>query len=165
MRLNVDHYRRILTEKRLLDEEVIKTTGLSKMTYDWILDNGFIECETLERIADAIGCKVGDILRPDFDGCTENAIEWIKDGERATLTLSQRRTISRVKRLAAKYPERCKILVENKDGSVYAHIPTSWIKISPPRELTESQIEVAKENLLKAQTVGRNRGQISTKSV
>lgn len=149
MRLNVDHYRRILAEKRLLDEEVIKVTGLSKMTYDWILDNGFIECETLERIADAIGCKVGDILRPDFDGCIKNAIEWIKDEERATLTLSQRRTISRVKRLAAKYPEQCKILAENKDGSVYAHIPTSWIRINPEMNLTEEQRERKAEAIRK----------------
>lgn len=54
MRLNVDSYRCILAEKRLSDAEVVKSTGLSERTYKWILENGFIECETLERIADAM---------------------------------------------------------------------------------------------------------------
>lgn len=139
MRLNVDYYRRILTEEGITDSEVVKSTGLSKKTYEWILKNGFIECETLERIADAIGRKVGDILKPDYEGYSENVIEWVKDEERATLTLSQRRTISRVKRFATQYPDQCQILAENEDGSVYAHIPVSWIKINPPRELSEEQ--------------------------
>lgn len=143
MRLDVDNYRRILNEKKLLDEEVIKATGLAKKTYEWILKNGFIESETLERIADAIDCKVGDILKadplPKDEKCTENMIEWVKNEERATLTLSQRRTISRVKKLAKSHPKECHILVENEDGSVYAHIPVSWIKINPSRELSEEQ--------------------------
>lgn len=162
MRLNVDCYRRILAEKRLSDVEVIKSTGLSERTYKWILENGFIECETLERIADAVGCQVGDILKPDYDGYAENVIEWVKDDNRATLSLSQRRTISRVKQLAEQYPEECQIVAENKDGSVYAHIPVSWVKISPPREMTETQLEQARKNLLNARTVGHNQGQIST---
>lgn len=147
MRLNTDNYQRILNEKRLSDEEVIKTTGLSKRTYEWILKNGFIECETLERIADAIDCKVVDILKPDYEGYAENVIEWVKDGERATLSLSQRRTISRVKQLAKSHPKECQILAENKDGSVYAHIPVSWIRINPSRELSEEQRQQIAERL------------------
>lgn len=141
MRLNVDSYRCILAEKRLSDAEVVKSTGLSERTYKWILENGFIECETLERIADAVSCKVGDILKPDYEGYTENVIEWVKDGDQATLSLSQRRTISRVKQLAEQYPDQCQILAENKDGSLYAHLPVSWIRINPGMELTEEQRE------------------------
>lgn len=141
MRLNVDNYRRILNEKQLSDEEVIKATGLSKRTYEWILNNGPAECDTLERIADAIGCPSGEIVRPDYDGFSENMIEWVKDAERATLSLSQRRTISRVKQLAAQYPEQCQILRENRDGSLYAHIPVGWVRINPGMELTEEQKE------------------------
>lgn len=153
MRLNVDSYRCILAEKRLSDAEVVKSTGLSERTYKWILENGFIECETLERIADAVGCKVGDILRPDYEGYTENVIEWVKDGDQATLSLSQRRTISRVKQLAEQYPDQCQILAENKDGSLYAHLPVSWIRINPGMELTEEQREkradTMRENMAK----------------
>ncbi len=54
----IEQYRSILSKKQLSDDYVQKATGLSKMTYLWILDRGFIEEETLERIADAIGCLV-----------------------------------------------------------------------------------------------------------
>lgn len=148
MRLNVDHYQRILAEKQLSDEYVIKSTGLSVRTYKWILENGFIECETLERIADAIGCKVGDIYSPDYGDGSENVIEWIKDEKRATLTLSQRRTISRVKQLAEQYPDQCQIVAENKDGSICAHVPVNWVKISPPAFRTEKQRDAARQSML-----------------
>ena len=169
MRLNVDRYQRILVQKQISDAEVIKSTGLSQRTYNWILENGFIECDTVERIADVVGCKVGEIMKADpipkdvskDDKCTENVIEWLKDENRATLSLSQRRTISKVKQLAEQYPEECQIVAENKDGSVCAHVPVSWVKISPPREMTDLQLEQARKNLLKARTVGHNQGQIS----
>ena len=148
MRLNIDSYQRILDEKRLSHEYVQKATGLSEKTYSWILDNGFIEYETLERIADAVNCPVGDILSPDYEGYSENVIEWIKDEKRATLTLSQRRTISRVKKLAAQYPEQCQVVAENKDGSICAHIPVSWIRINPGMELTDEQRRQKAETML-----------------
>ena len=149
MRLNIEQYKVILSEKQLTDEYVQKTTGLSERTYSWILERGFIECETLERIADAIGCPVGKILSPDYEGYAENVIEWAKDEKRATLSLSQRRTISRVKELAEKYPDKCQILAVNKDGSVYAHIPTEWIRINPGMELTEEQRKKLGERMRK----------------
>lgn len=147
MRLNVDNYRCILSKSGLNDGEVCKRTGLSPKTLLWILENRFIEVSTLEHIADAIGCTPGEIMAPDITGYSENCIEWIKDQKQATLSLSQRRTISRVKKLAEKYPEECQIVAENKDGSVYAHIPVSWIKISPPKKVSEEQIEKARERI------------------
>ncbi len=155
MRLSIDNYQSILDKKQISHEYVQKATGLSKKTYLWILDNGFIEYETLERIADAIGCMVGDILKadplPKDEKHTENVIEWIKDDRRATLSLSQRRTISRVRQLAAQYPDQCRIVAENKDGSIYAHIPVSWVRINPKIELTEEQREK------RVETMKRNR--------
>lgn len=139
MRLNINNYREILAEKQLSHEYIQKTTGLSKKTYEWILKNGFIEHETLERIADVIGCQVRDILRPDYEGYSGNTIEWIKDAPKATLSLSQRGMITKIKRLAEKRPDECQILAENKDGSICAHIPVSWIKINLPMNLSEEQ--------------------------
>lgn len=152
MRLNVDNYRCILGKSGLNDGEVCKRTGISPKTLLWILENRFIEVSTLEHIADAIGCTPGEIMAPeigtgDYTGFSENVIEWVKNQEKATLTLSQRRTISRVKKLAEKYPEECQIVAENKDGSVYAHIPVSWIKISPPKKVSEEQVEKARERM------------------
>lgn len=69
----------------------------------------------------------------------ENVIEWIRDEERATLSLTQRRTINSVRKLAQKYPVECQIVAENKDGSICAHVPVNWVKVRPPRALTEEQ--------------------------
>ena len=60
----------------------------------------------------------------------ENAIEWINGQERVTVTLSQGRYISKVKRLAEKFPEEVEIVKINKDGTILAHIPLSYIKIN-----------------------------------
>lgn len=139
MRLNVNNYQRILSEKGLNNEQVCRSTGLSEKTLNWILENKCLEVSTGELIADALGCAVKDIYLPDYTDCVENVIEWTKDSERATLTLSQRRTISKVKKLAAEYPEKCQIIAENKDGSICAHIPVAWVRINPSRQLSEEQ--------------------------
>lgn len=150
MRLNVSNYQAILAEKQISDEYVIKATGLSERTYLWILDNGFIECETLERIADAIGCPVGDILSPDYEGYAENVIEWGRNKKIATLSLSQRSVITKVKRLAEKYPEEVQIIAENKDGSLYAHMPVNFaIRIGRPAQKSEKQREAARLSISK----------------
>lgn len=48
---------------------------------------------------------------------------------------------TRIKKLAAECPEECEILAENKDGILLAHIPVEWVKIIPPRQLSEEQRE------------------------
>lgn len=149
MRLNVDNYLFLLEEKQLSGEQVRKAAGLSESTYAWILERGSIECETLERIADAAGCSTQDILSPDYEGYAENVIEFVRDGKTATLSLSQRRYITRVKQLAEKYPDECKILAENEDGSLYAHIPVDWIRINPNMELSEEQREALRKRMKK----------------
>lgn len=147
MRLNTSNYQAILDEKQLSHEYVQKTTGLSKKAYSWILDSGSAEYETLERIADVVGCLPGEIIRADYEGYSENVIEWVKDQKTATLTLSQRRVISRVKKLAESHPDHCQLVAENKDGSICAHIPVNWIRINPPRELSEEQRQQIVERL------------------
>lgn len=139
MRLNVSRYLEIINEKGIEGTMVRDAVGLSDKTYRWILDKQFIELSTLERMADVIDCKVREICLPDHKGCTENVLEWLKDAEQSTLTLSQPRTISRVKQLAEKYPEKCEIVAENKDGSICAHVPVKWIKIAPPKQFTDEQ--------------------------
>ena len=74
-----------------------------------------------------------------MDKCNENVIEFLENQERATITSSQGRFKSRIRKLAAEHPEECDIVAENPDGSIYAHISTSWIKISPPRQFSEEQ--------------------------
>lgn len=147
MILNVHSYNDILSKNGLSHEYVQKATGLSKKTYLWILDNGYIEFETLERIADVAGCSVNEIAKPDYEGFSENVIEWVKDQAKATVTLSQRRIITRVRNLAKSRPDDCQIVAENKDGSIVAHIPVNWVKISPLKKVSEEHREKARQNM------------------
>lgn len=74
----------------------------------------------------------------------ENAIEFYKGDKRATVSFSQGKYISRIKKLKEKYPDEVEIVAENSDGSLYAHIPTKWIKINPPQQISEERkIELA----------------------
>ena len=87
----------------------------------------------------------------------ENVIEFLRDQETATLTLSQGRFISKVRKLAEQYPEECKIIAENKDGSILAHIPTKWIKINANKvEVSEETKERGRQNLKAYQESKKN---------
>lgn len=91
-------------------------------------------------------------------GCIENVIEFIKDEARATVTFSQGRYKSRIKKLAAKRPEECQIVAENQDGSMCAHIPVEWIRINPSKELSDSERERLSNharNVLKSKNTSR----------
>ena len=89
-----------------------------------------------------------------MDIVNENVIEFLRNQERATITLCQPRFITRIRKLAQEYPEECKIIVENQDGSITAHIPTKWIKFIPPRQLSDEQKKALAERLLEAQNTG-----------
>lgn len=77
----------------------------------------------------------------------ENNIEWLNGQQTVTVTLSQGKFINKVKKLAEQR-EDVEIVAENKDGSICAHLPLKFIKISAPRQLTEEQRERARERLL-----------------
>lgn len=80
--------------------------------------------------------------------CQENVIEFIKNESRASVTFTQGKYISKIKKLAEKFPDECQIISE-KDGVLLAHIPTKWIKINNPKkmELTDEQREIIKKRL------------------
>ena len=46
-----------------------------------------------------------------------------------------------IRKLAEKFPEEVQIIAVNEDGSIFAHVPSSWVKIQPPRrvEMTDEQ--------------------------
>lgn len=80
----------------------------------------------------------------------ENNIEFTQNSKTATVYFAQGRYISKIKKLKEKYPDEVIICVENDDGSIVAHIPTKWIKISPcKREISEEQRQAAAERLKK----------------
>ena len=117
---------------------------------DFIMDCGFASEESIYRIANALDTDIKSIAIVETASC-ENGIEFIKDDPRATVLFSQRRYINRVKQLAKKFPDDCEILAENRDGSICAHVPTAWVKINPPKQISEE----TKEKLSAALTVAR----------
>ena len=84
------------------------------------------------------------------DNTIDNCMEWTTGAKRGSVTFSQRKWVSKILKYAEDYPEDIKIEFQNKDGSVYAHVPISWFKLSPPRkgrEFTEEEREAAAERL------------------
>lgn len=82
----------------------------------------------------------------------ENVIEWFDGDKVITATFNQRKYVTKIKKLAENYPNEVRITDENLDGSIVAHIPLRYLKISRPpvRELTEDQKEATRERLEKA---------------
>lgn len=80
------------------------------------------------------------------DRVIENVIEWLDGQKTATVTLSSRRQITKVKKLAEKHPDQVQIDWENKDGSIVVHMPVSAIQFriqTTNEELVEKRRELA----------------------
>ena len=149
MRLRTKEYKGIMQEKGLTADQICRSTGLSEFSLNWILDNGgFTSDGTLKALAVAAGVGLKGIVRPDPSDNVENGIEFLKDSKTATVQFCQGRYKSRIKKLAAERPEECEILAENPDGTLLAHIPVEWVKISPPAARSELQRELAREKML-----------------
>ena len=73
----------------------------------------------------------------------DNSIEFYENDERATVSFTQGRYKTQIKKLAEKHPEECQIIAENADGSLCAHVPTSWIAVRPPKKLNLTEEERA----------------------
>ena len=44
---------------------------------------------------------------------------------------------NRLEQLAEKYPQEVECVAKNSDGSVYYHVPWEWVKIKPPKIVSE----------------------------
>lgn len=137
----------IMRVKNLTPGTVCHRTGFFEKFFYWIIESGNASVDAMERIADSIGVGVEEIVLPDISGNMENVIEFIKDRDRATVSFSQGRYVSRIKKLAAEHPGKCEIVAENKDGSICAHVPVAWVRISPPAVRSEEQREQARARM------------------
>ena len=80
---------------------------------------------------------------------SENNIEWYTGDKTVTLSFSQKKYVSKILKAAKNNPD-IDIVAQNEDGSICAHIPLSWIKISPPRkgrEFSDEERAMAAERL------------------
>lgn len=73
----------------------------------------------------------------------ETCIEYLDVDKYATFCSSERKWINKIYKLKEKYPNEVHIEVydEDNDGMIIAHVPKSWMKVSPPKQmnLTEEQ--------------------------
>ena len=67
-----------------------------------------------------------------------------------TVTAAERWSIGMMKKLHEKHPDEVEI-TQNKDGSIYAKVPLSWMRIHPKRTrtMTDEERAAAAERLRK----------------
>lgn len=76
----------------------------------------------------------------------ENNIEWVTGDDTISVTLTSQRHITKIRKLAERKPDEVKIIT-NKDGSIYATLPLSYLKFNPPKDLTDEQRKILAERL------------------
>ena len=81
---------------------------------------------------------------------SEFCIEWTKDRDYAGVTVPSGTALkSKLMRYSQERPEDVKLMAENKDGSAFFHIPINYVKLSPPRKVSDEQREAAGERFRK----------------
>ena len=81
---------------------------------------------------------------------SEFCIEWIKGNDYAGVTVPSGTALkSKLMRYAQERPDEVKLMAENRDGSAFFHIPISYVKVSPPRKVSEEQKKAAGERFRK----------------
>lgn len=80
----------------------------------------------------------------------EFCIEWIKGRDYAGVTVPSGTALkSKLMRYAQERPDEVKVIAVNKDGSALFHIPINYVKVSPPRKVSEAHREAAGERFRK----------------
>lgn len=84
----------------------------------------------------------------------ETAFEYISCDNYGNFSTDEAKWIRKLTALAEQYPSEVQIThtPEENNGTLCAHLPKSWFKITPPRKmtLTDEQREAAKERLIQA---------------
>ena len=80
----------------------------------------------------------------------EFAINWIKGADYAEVTVPSGTAFkSKLLKYAEERPEEVNHVIVNKDGSIVCHVPVNYIKISPPRKVSEEQRESSRKRFTK----------------
>jgi len=80
----------------------------------------------------------------------ENVIEWLRGQKVAAVTFTAGSKFAKKLLRLSKTHDEVQIKV-NQDKSIFAHIPLSWIKVNPPKKVSEEQREAARLRLKKYQ--------------
>lgn len=71
----------------------------------------------------------------------ETVVGYISVENYATFDSSETKWINKILKLKEKFPNEVKIIAMPEDncGSIAAHIPKSWLKVSPPKKINLSE--------------------------
>lgn len=81
-----------------------------------------------------------------FNYCGEQPVE------KGYFSSDEVRWINRIHKLKEEHPDEVEILKEpeDNDGCIYCKIPTKWMKLQPPKNLSEELREAARERITAA---------------
>ena len=68
----------------------------------------------------------------------ETVYEHVQGEDTFTVTAAERSSISMLRRLKEARPDEVEIVAENPDGSLVAHLPYSWMRIVPKKQVVMS---------------------------
>ena len=84
----------------------------------------------------------------------ETTLNYIEKDKHITFCSSEKRWINKITKLHTKHPDEVRIIytAEDNHGMIYAELPVTWLKISPPRQVnyTEEQRAAMAERLAAA---------------
>jgi hypothetical protein len=89
---------------------------------------------------------------------SENCVEFIKRQKVMTATFSQIKFSNKIKKLASKYPEEVRIVKENKDGSIYAKLPVSYLHIYRPNSGPKKEYTLEEKMAFRERVTRRKMG-------
>lgn len=76
----------------------------------------------------------------------EFSIGWLKGATYAEVSAPSGSALkSKLLSLSEKYPDEVTNIIINKDGSIFCHVPVSYVKVSHPRTVSDEQKEAAAE--------------------
>lgn len=68
----------------------------------------------------------------------ETVFEHEEGRETVTVTAAEKWSVNLMRKLKEEYPDEVDIY-ENKDGSIFGHVPYKWMKLKPPVRYTDEQ--------------------------
>ena len=86
----------------------------------------------------------------------ETVIEHCEGDKYAAITAAEPSMVNRLKKLSrnlsrdrAEISAQFEVIAENEDGSLFVHVPWSWVRIAPPRtlNLTDEERKAVGERL------------------
>ena len=84
----------------------------------------------------------------------ETVFECTSDFPYATITSNEQKWINKINKLAEQRPDEVQIICQpvSNEGYILAHVPKSWMKLSPPRTVnyTEEQKAALRERMANA---------------